>query len=239
MQDYTVGYINSINTAGTVDGPGVRMVVFMQGCPLRCIYCHNPDTWKGDSASIELTPVQLLERFNKNRLFYKNGGITFSGGEPLVQSKFIYEAVALFKENNIHTAVDTSGVILDEYSKILLSIVDLVLLDVKFCNDYAYKKYTGVSIDPLMRFIDYIYKNCPELEVIARQVIVSGYNDNPSDVTDSYRLVKHLPQLRRFELLPFLKLCLEKYESLSLPFPLKDTPQTTTKQINELSQYLL
>lgn len=235
MIDQKKGYINSFNTAGTVDGPGVRFIVFMQGCPLRCIYCHNPETWEFKGGQ-EFTPSEILQKYKRNASFYKNGGITISGGEPLAQSDFLLELVKLFKQNGIHIAIDTSGVILNEQIKEILSYVDLVLLDVKFTTDELYKKYVGCSITPVLDFVDYL--SSTNIEVVVRQVITLGYNDTAEDIFRTKEIISPLKNLSKLELLPFKTLCLEKYENLNIPFPLKDTAQTPLSVIDNLNTYI-
>lgn len=235
MPNNTVGIINSFNTAGTVDGPGVRLVVFMQGCPLRCIYCHNPETWNftGGQSS---PPQDVVDKYLKNITFYKNGGITISGGEPFAQPHFLLDLVKLCKEYNIHVAVDTSGVYLDDLVKEILEYVDLVLLDVKFSSDEQYQQFVGISISPVLNFISYL--SSTSLQVIVRQVIVTGYNDTEQSINATKQIIEELNNLVEYELLPFKKLCLEKYETLQIPFPLIDTPQTPLSVIEHLKAHI-
>ncbi len=141
-----IGRIHSFESFGTVDGPGIRFVAFMQGCPLRCLYCHNPDTWdpKG-KCQYELTPQELLDEVLKYKTFIKNGGVTVSGGEPLIQAEFVAEFFRLCHEEELHTALDTSGIICDEHAMNVLDNTDLVLLDIKTMDSELYPRLTGVQ----------------------------------------------------------------------------------------------
>ena len=150
------GYINSIQTLGTLDGPGVRFVLFMQGCPLRCVCCHNPETWEYN-AGTQMTAEEIIQKVLRYKNYFgKDGGITVSGGEPLVQAEFVYELLKKCKENGINTALDTSGCFMNEAVKNVLSQTDTVLLDYKMINAEAYQKYTKCSIDSVNKFLDYL-----------------------------------------------------------------------------------
>ena len=149
------GYINSFESFGTKDGPGIRFVVFMQGCPLRCLYCHNVDTWELKDKNYIYTPEEIFAELNKVRAFL-TGGITASGGEPLFQASFILELFKLCKKNGIHTALDTSGYIFNEQAKKVLEYTDLVLLDIKHIDKDMYKKLTSVDLEPTLKFIKYL-----------------------------------------------------------------------------------
>lgn len=231
------GRVNSIQTLGTLDGPGVRFVLFMQGCPLRCAYCHNPDTWDF-SAGEEYSPEEIIEKVKRYKSYYgKNGGITVSGGEPLAQADFVRELFYLCRENRIHTCLDTSGGLWSEKISGLLDLTDLCLLDLKMTNQADYKKYTGWDMQSVVYFLDRLTeKNIPAW---IRQVIVSGINDNEENIKRLKGLTEGRKNIGKIELLPFRKLCSVKYDSLGIEFPLKNYPETTKEQIERLSTFLL
>lgn len=218
----TLGKIHSFESCGTVDGPGIRFIVFMQGCPLRCQYCHNPDTWKVDGG-IEMTVEELVTEVKKYKSFmrFSNGGITISGGEPLMQSDFVYDLIKACKAEGIHTALDTSGYIFNERTKEIISEVDLVLLDIKHSNPDQYKVITGVKLQPTLNFLDYLGKeNKP---VWIRYVLVPGLSDQPQAIEDLSKRLSMYSNIERIELLPFHKMGEYKWESLGLEYKLKDT----------------
>ena len=177
------GSVNSIETFGLVDGPGIRTVVFLNGCKLRCKYCHNPEMWK--MGELNYTPSELASRILRNKNYFRNnGGVTFSGGEPLLQSKFIIEVCKILKKENIHIAIDTAGVGNGDYEEIL-SYVDLVLLDIKHTNRDEYKNLTGHDIDDNLSFIKSLNKS--NARVWIRQVIVPGLMDNYKYIDSHYK----------------------------------------------------
>lgn len=155
----TIGRIHSIESCGTVDGPGIRFVVFMQGCPLRCQYCHNPDTWKYSDGT-EMTVDELIQEAVKYKSYmrFSGGGITITGGEPLMQLDFVTKLIAACKEEGIHTAIDTSGYIYNDKAKEVIESVDLVLLDIKHAQPEQYQFITGAKLQPTLDFLDYLGK---------------------------------------------------------------------------------
>ncbi|MFI3317486.1 MAG: pyruvate formate-lyase-activating protein, partial [Rikenellaceae bacterium] len=168
--------IHSFESFGTVDGPGIRFVVFAQGCPLRCLYCHNPDTWLMADAPMEKSPKEILDEVSKYRNFIKSGGVTISGGEPLMQAEDVAEFFALCRREGIHTALDTSGVILNDAAKKALEVTDLVLLDIKsFDKDQFPKIAGGGRLDQVLGFLDYLQQQ--GIKCWVRHVIVPGYTD--------------------------------------------------------------
>jgi len=226
------GKIHSIQTLGTVDGPGVRCVVFFQGCPLRCACCHNPDTWDKDGGEI-LTSKEVLGKILRLKSYFgDDGGVTLSGGEPLLQPEFAQEILTLCKENKINTALDTSGCILTQEVKKVIDLVDLILLDIKFKNNELYKKYTGGSMDTVMEFLTYANEKGKKIWI--RQVILPGINDKIEDIEDLCDILKPFKRIEKIELLPFRKLCLEKYQMLGIKFPLEHLPETKKEKIEEL-----
>ncbi|MBE6729771.1 MAG: pyruvate formate lyase-activating protein [Ruminococcaceae bacterium] len=224
--------INSFQSLGTVDGPGVRAVVFMQGCPLRCHCCHNPDSWHIEDGT-EITQDELFNKIIRcKKYFGDNGGVTFSGGEPLMQSEFLCEFIEKLKKENIHTVIDTSGCILSDTAKKALSICDLVLLDCKYTNSDDYLKYTGMSYDSFLKAIEYLSSiNKP---IWLRQVIIPSINDNNESVNLLFKLKEKYPNVQKIELLPFRKLCAEKYKNLNIPFPFENISEATKSDIEKL-----
>jgi len=233
----TKGRIHSFQSLGTVDGPGVRFVVFMQGCPLRCVCCHNPDTWDF-SGGTQYTAQEISEKVLRYKSYFgKDGGITVSGGEPLMQSEFVTELFRLMHESNINTCLDTSGCVLSDSVKELLKHTDLVLLDYKYTNSADYEKYTRLSKSRVDEFLEYTYSR--GIKVILRTVIIPSLNDNEETALELARLKNTYGNIIKTELLGFRKLCLEKYENLGLEFPLADTPEMTAEQLSQLEEIIL
>lgn len=231
------GQVHSIQTLGTVDGPGVRFVVFLQGCPLRCKCCHNPDTWdlKG---TYEYTAEEIVKKAVRYREYFGiDGGITLSGGEPLLQARFAKEIFILCKKENINTCLDTSGILLNEDTKELLGVTDTVLLDIKYTTDSLYKENVGCSLSPVLEFLDYLQKK--EIPVWLRQVIIPTLNDNKENITALKRIADSHPCVVKTELLPFRKICQTKYDSMNIEFPLADIPTPSPEQMQKLKNYLL
>lgn len=230
------GEIHSFQSMGTLDGPGVRYVIFMQGCNLRCAYCHNPDTWEvGGCKSYSVSEVfKKVLRFKE--YFGENGGVTVSGGEPLLQAKFIIELFKICHENGINTAIDTSGSLLNDEIKELLSITDLVLLDIKMTNNEDYKNYIGCELKPCLEFLDYLQEH--KIDTWIRQVIVPNINDTADNIMQLNNIIKDKNCIKKIELLPFRTMCIEKYRQLNIPFRLLDYSQTSTESINKLSKLI-
>ena len=233
MMKEVKGKINSFYSTGAVDGPGVRFIVFMQGCPLRCVYCHNPETWnlEGD----EYTVDEVLEKVLRYKSYFKEkGGITVSGGEPLLQSQFVTELFRRCKIEKINTVLDTSGGTgsLENISE-LLEVTDLVLLDVKFTTEEEYYKYTKGSLKHTLEFLDYCNKL--KVPVWIRQVIVNSINDTKEKVLELKEIIEKYNNIEKIELLPFKKFCIDKYVRLGIDFPLTDIEETSNKVIEELS----
>lgn len=230
------GRIHSFQSLGTVDGPGVRFVVFMQGCPLRCVCCHNPDTWDF-SGGTEYTVDEVCEKILRFKGYFgKEGGVTVSGGEPLMQAEFVSLLFQKMHENGINTCLDTSGCILNDGVKDLLSHTDLILLDYKYTNNEDYEKYTRLSKQKVDEFLEYT-ERC-NIKVILRTVIIPSLNDTEETALGIARLKNTHGNIIKTELLGFRKLCLEKYESLGLEFPLADTPEATKEKLSELEKII-
>lgn len=228
--------VHSIQSLGTVDGPGIRFVVFLQGCHLRCKCCHNPDTWD-PSAGKEMSPAELFEKVKRYREYFgQEGGITLSGGEPLLQAETAYELLRLCKEAGINTCIDTSGAVMNESVKKLLSVTDRVLLDIKYTNDDDYRKNVGCSMNSVMDFLDYI--DSQAIPTTIRQVIIPTLNDTEENIT-RLRCVRNSHScVDSVELLPFRKLCETKYHNLGISFPLADVPEPTKELMNKLNMML-
>lgn len=231
----STGFVHSIQTMGTLDGPGVRFVVFVQGCNLRCHCCHNPDTWevnighKYDAKEISEKVLRYKEYFGKD------GGITVSGGEPLLQAEFVYELFSLCHKNGINTCLDTSGCILNAGIKKLLSVTDRVLLDIKYTNDGDYRKYVGCSIDAPIRFLEYL--NSVKIPVTLRQVIIPTINDAEDNIIALKRIADSFKCVDKVELLPFKNICQVKYDQMGIEFPfgnISPAPKETIENLQKL-----
>ena len=226
------GRINSIQTLGTVDGPGVRFVLFMQGCPLRCAYCHNPDTWDF-SGGDETEAREILEKIKRYREYFgEDGGVTVSGGEPTVQAEFVRELFYLCKQEGIHTALDTSGCLWNENISRLLDVTDLCLLDYKMCDAEKYEKYTKCQKESVDRFLFELQTR--EIDTWLRQVIVKGINDSPDEVQRLYDVAAAHSCVKKVELLKFRKLCAPKYENLGIEFPFGNIDATSEGDIQNI-----
>ena len=229
------GYINSIETMGLVDGPGIRVVVFLQGCPLRCIFCHNPETWiKSDTLIMD--SEELVRRIYKYKNYFDdNGGVTFSGGEPLFQPEFLLETLRLCKKMGIHTCLDTSG-FGDNYDEIL-KYTDLILFDVKAIESNKYFEITGNKIDKSLKFL----RKCQEMNksIWIRQVIIPGINDDENYINELANFIKPLKNIKKIELLPYHIYGVEKYKKLGIPYKLDDVPQMDEKKCENLYKKLL
>ena len=226
------GKIHSFQSLGTVDGPGVRSVIFMQGCPLRCVCCHNPDTWDfagGNEQSVEY----LVDRVLRYKAYYgSDGGVTVSGGEPLMQTEFLVELFKQLQKNEIHTALDTSGCVLNDSVKKLLEYTDLVLLDFKYTNSNDYLKYTKMEMSAAQEFLSYLEEI--QKPTWIRYVVIPNLNDTEDAVSKVFDLRNQYSCIEKIELLPFRKLCLEKYDEMGIEFPLKNTPEAKQGFIDEL-----
>jgi pyruvate formate lyase activating enzyme len=230
------GKIHSFQSLGTADGPGVRAVVFMQGCPLRCACCHNPDTWDFNGGK-EATPEEIFAKIKRLKNYFgESGGVTVSGGEPLMQPEFIKELFTLCKTDGITTAIDTSGCVLNNDIKDVLKLTDTVLLDYKYITDELYKTKVGCEKIKVDEFLEYL--NSQNIDTWIRQVIIKDLNNNESSVSALKELKEKYSCIKKIELLPFKKLCIEKYEKLNIQFPLAETPETTKQEIEELNEFL-
>lgn len=228
------GRISDFETMGLVDGPGMRLVLFLSGCRLRCLYCHNPETWTADG-SREISPEEVLKLYKKYSNYYgDNGGVTFSGGEPLLQSEFVLETIKLLKEQNIHTAIDTAGVA-ENYDEIL-KLVDLVILDIKAIDAKEYEYVTGGKIAKQKEFLD----KCISLnkKLWLRQVVVPGINDDEEHIKNLKEFVKYIPNVERVELLPYHSMGKDKYKKLGIEYRLHNTPDMDKEKCKTLQNLL-
>lgn len=221
---------------GTLDGPGVRFVVFTQGCPLRCGCCHNPDTWEL-SGGTPYTPEQIVARVLRCREYFgEDGGITVSGGEPLLQADFVRELFSLCKSEGISTCLDTSGVLLNDGVKSLLALTDRVLLDIKYPTDELYRSHVGCSLSVPLDFLRYL--NEQGIKTTLRQVTIPTLTDNAESVNFLKNVARVHPCVDKIELLPFKKICSVKYDSLGIAFPFADLPTPDRAKMSELEALL-
>lgn len=230
------GKVHSFQSLGTLDGPGLRCVVFMQGCNLRCAYCHNPDSWDMYSKDV-YTPKKLFEKIKKYKNYFgKEGGVTVSGGEALLQSEFVKELFILCRIDGISTCLDTSGSIINDSVKELLKYTDVCLLDIKMTNEEDYIKYTRGSFKRTMEFLSLLQKR--NIRTWIRQVIVSGITDNEENIQKLKQIKEDFPCIEKIELLPFRKLCIDKYKKMGIDFPMKDIPETSEETIEKLNKII-
>lgn len=204
MRACNTGRIHSVESFGTVDGPGVRFVVFFQGCPMRCLYCHNPDTW-GTEGGTEMTVDELLAAYERNKGFYRQGGITATGGEPLLQLPFLTELFSAAKAQGIHTCLDTSGIVYrpdrQEEFGALFAVTDLVLLDIKHADPQGHRQLTGQDQSPVLAFARALER--AKVPMIVRHVVVPGLTDSPQELTALGRLIAPFRNLKGLEVLPY------------------------------------
>ena len=237
------GYIHSTESFGTVDGPGLRFVVFTQGCPMRCKYCHNPDTWEVGKGT-KMTPEEIVAQFERNRLFYKNGGITVTGGEALMQIDFLLELFGLAREKGIHTCLDTSGITYkpgnsgyNEKLDKLMALTDLVMLDIKHIDPDGHKDLTGHDNAGILAFAHYLAeKNIP---VWIRHVVVPGITDEPGALSRLGAFLGTLPNVKALDVLPYHIMGVSKYKELGIAYPLEGVEPASQKQAKEAKQIIL
>ena len=210
------GNVHSIQSLGTVDGPGIRFVLFLQGCNLRCGCCHNPDTWEL-SGGTEYTPQEILDKVVRYKEYFgSDGGITISGGEPLLQPEFVRDVFKLCQQNGINTCIDTSGSILNDSVKDLLSVTDRVLLDIKFVRDDDYRNFAGCSITKPLEFLTYLESQ--KIPTTLRQVIIPTITDGEENAVFLKDLASKHSCVDKIELLPFRKICQTKYDNMGVEF---------------------
>ena len=231
-----LGNVASIETAGFVDGPGVRVVVFLQGCPLRCLYCHNPENLSLKTEKTLMTPEQVVKKVKRySSYFGEEGGVTFSGGEPLLQSEFLLETLKLCKQNGINTAIDTSGCA-DNFEEIL-DYVDTVILDIKAIDANKYKKLTGREINKFENFLKVCQQKKKDLWI--RQVIVPGFNDTEEDILKLKEYISKIKHIKKVELLPYHDMAKDKYKKMGMKYKLENTPAMDKVKCQKLQKLLL
>lgn len=231
-----IGRIHSFQSLGTVDGPGVRAVLFMQGCPLRCICCHNPDTWDV-RAGRDISVDEAFDKIYRLRSYFgKDGGVTVSGGEPLLQADFVSALFEKCKDAGINTALDTSGCVYNQKVDRLIDLCDLILLDYKYTDGSAYLKNVGMKKEQADAFLDVL--EAKKKSVWIRQVIIPGINSDPESVKKLSALREIYACIEKIELLPFRKLCIEKYQVLGIEFPLLNTPAADEELMKSLNNNL-
>ena len=237
------GRIHSFESFGTVDGPGIRYVVFLQGCPLRCQYCHNPDTW--GTGGKEYTAEQVVSQAMRYKNYFgEKGGVTVTGGEPLVQIDFVIELFTLFKSKGIHTCVDTSGITFNPDSslsvdkhKALLEVADLFLVDIKHIDDEACKRLTGQSNKNTLAFLKFLSDNNKPTWI--RQVLVPGITDGEEDLKKTRAFIDSLRSVERVEVLPYHTMGEVKYEKLGLEYPLKGIAPPSKERVAGAKRILI
>ncbi len=219
------GFIHSTESFGTVDGPGVRFVVFFQGCPMRCKYCHNPDTWEFRQGKV-MTAQEIMGEYDSYKEFLKSGGITATGGEPLVQAEFLAELFSLAKKKGVHTCLDTSGAVYvpEKYEIIdnALKYTDLVMLDIKHICSNKHKKLTGIGNENILKFAEHLRKL--KIPLWIRHVVVPKITDSADDLMALGEYISTLDNLKALDVLPYHDMAKSKYAELGIPYPLPDTP---------------
>lgn len=229
------GKIHSLESFGTVDGPGIRFVTFLQGCPLRCQYCHNPDTWDAHRAvKYEYTPQELLDEVLKYKNFIKSGGVTLTGGEPLMQPDFAREYFWLCKEAGLHTALDTSGAIYNEKTLAVLDYTDLVLLDIKALDADRCRKVCGSDGRNALLLLDELQRR--GIAVWLRHVVVPGLTDDDAALDALVDFLRPYTVIQKIEWLPYHTMGVFKYEELGLDYPLKGVEPLSAERIREIRE---
>ncbi len=231
-----IGRVHSIQSLGTVDGPGVRFVAFLQGCPLRCKCCHNPDTWSLEGGT-EYQAKELVEMVKRYRVYFgSQGGITLSGGEPLMQAEFAREVFALCRAEGIHTCLDTSGCLMNEEIQALLAETDRVLLDWKYTEQEAYLENVGCSMAQVEQFLAYL--DGQKIPTTLRQVIIPTVNDTQENALHLKAVAARYLCVDGVELLPFRKICQVKYDQMGIKFPFGHLPEPTAERMQKLRENL-
>ncbi|MCL2052646.1 MAG: pyruvate formate-lyase-activating protein [Lachnospiraceae bacterium] len=237
------GRIHSIESFGTVDGPGTRFVVFLQGCPMRCLYCHNPDTWAMDGGKM-MTAEEIFAQYERNRGFYKEGGITVTGGEPLMQIDFLTLLFDMAKDKDVHTCLDTSGIafnranerLLEKLEK-LLELTDLVMLDIKHINPETHQKLTSQPNKNILDFAAYLSEQ--NIDVWIRHVVVPGISDDNKELYNLGYYIGQFHNIKALDVLPYHTMGVSKYEQLGIPYPLAGVPAMNREDILEKKQMIL
>jgi len=237
------GFVHSQESFGTVDGPGLRYVVFMQGCPMRCKYCHNPDTWQVNTGE-QMDAKDIIAQFNRNKSFYSQGGITVTGGEPLLQIDFILELFQLAKKENIHTCIDTSGITYNpenhEYNKKLdqlMELTNLVMLDIKHIDPFKHQELTKQENKNILLFAKYLEEK--KIPLWIRHVIVPTISDDPEDLKELGRFIGTLSNLKALDVLPYHTMGVTKYKELGIEYPLEGIESLPKEKAMEARKFIL
>ena len=231
-----IGRVHSIQSLAASDGPGVRFAVFLQGCHLRCGCCHNPDTWQASGGKEYSAEEIITKAVRYKEYFGKEGGITVSGGEPLLQPEFVKELFELAHKNGINTCLDTSGSVMNGSVKELLGVTDRVLLDIKYTDASLYREHVGCEMKPVIEFLDYLNKN--NIPVTLRQVIIPSLNDNEENIRKLKEIAAAHKWVDKTELLPFRKMCQIKYDNMGISFPFADIPEPTAEKMQALEKLI-
>jgi len=239
----TKGFIHSIETCGTVDGPGLRYVIFLQGCPMRCQYCHNPDTWQPNVGE-QMTVDEVLKSFYNNLAFYRNGGVTVTGGEPMMQMDFLIELFTKLHEDGVHTCLDTSGIMFQpnnkkfkEKAEKLFAVTDLVMLDIKHIDDEKHKVLTSHSNERILAFAKYL--DDKGIDIWIRHVVVPGVTLYQEYLMRLGEFMATLKNVKALDVLPYHTMGKVKYENLGLEYPLGDTREATKQEANAARNIIL
>lgn len=231
-----IGRIHSVESFGTVDGPGIRFVVFMQGCPLRCMFCHNPDTWNPKAAvQFEYSPEQLLAETLKYRNFIRKGGVTVTGGEPLMQAAFVREYFRLCKQEGLHTALDTSGAIVSAEALSVLDYCDLVMLDIKTADDSLHKAYVGMDRSHNAAFLNCLQER--GIRTWIRHVLVPSYTDRQDRLEALASYLKAYDVIEKLEILPYHTMGSWKYGEMGLDYALEGVPAMSAERAAQVREY--
>lgn len=235
------GKIHSFESFGAADGPGVRFIVFLHGCPLRCVYCHNPDTWANDKPAMELSPKDVLARALRYRDYWgEKGGITVSGGEPLLQSEFVAELFELAHAEGVTTCLDTSGGSFrrgDAATEHLIAATDTVLLDIKAFDPLLHREVTGVDNSQILDFARYLSEK--GVSTWIRRVIVPGLTDGEDDLRKTGEFIRSLKNVERVEVLPYHDFGVEKWRSLGLEYPLEGVPPADEAAVQRARKFVM
>jgi len=237
------GRIHSLESFGTVDGPGTRFVVFVQGCPMRCAYCHNPDTWEMNAGQL-MEPSYIIEQYERNKPFYRNGGITVTGGEPLMQLDFMIDLFTLAKERDIHTCIDTSGIAFnpdnaESMGKMdrLMELTDLVMLDIKHIDPQKHKDLTAQPNDKILQFAAYL--DAKKVDMWIRHVVVPGLTDEDKYLEQLGYFIGQFSNLKALDALPYHTMGENKYEKLGMTYKLAGVPAMNKEILLEKKQVIL
>lgn len=237
------GKIHSLESFGTVDGPGIRFVIFVQGCPMRCLYCHNPDTWRTDTGT-EISVDEILAKYDANKSFYKDGGITVTGGEPLLQIDFLTELFMKAKAKGIHTCIDTSGIVYRADNKmvvdkldVLMQYTDLVMLDIKHIDPVEHQKLCSQPNDGILAFAEYLDRK--NVDIWIRHVVVPGITYNEEYLYKLGLFIGKLKNLKALDVLPYHTMGISKYEKLGIDYPLKGVPALTKDEVVKAKAFII